>query len=115
MKFFLVEETFPIFEVFHDFFRVGFDNDRLAFRVKIPSVLKWKPPKILLNSVFEMFRVQKSMSNCRFCIGQFVSDKTKFVQTREVFVSLVVSLILVLLAVSQQIAVIPYDSYVLAK
>ena len=96
MKFFLVEETFPIFEVFLEFFHLGFDNDRLAFRVKIPSVSKWKPPKILLNSVFEMFRVQKSKSNCRFCIGQFVFDKTKSVQTREVFVSLAVWLMLVL-------------------
>ena len=96
MKFFLVEETFPIFEVFHEFFHLGFDNDRPAFRVKIPSVSKWKPPKILLNFVFEMFRVQKSKSNCRFYIGQFVFDKTKSVQTQEAFVSLVVWLILVL-------------------
>ena len=96
MKFFLVEETFPIFEVFLEVFHLGFDNDRLAFRVKIPSVSKWKLLKILRNSVFEMFPVPKSKSNCRFYIGQFVFDKTKFVQTREEFVSLAVWLILVL-------------------
>ena len=96
MKFFLVEETFPIFEVFLEFFHLDLVNDRLAFRVKIPSVSKWKLPKILRNSVFEMFPVRKLMSNCHFCIGQFVFDKTKFVQTREEFVSLAVWLILVL-------------------